>query len=77
MDVYLSRKLFYGELEKYKLFGNYAGTVNYNFYHMCVRKVAPTQAAYHCGEQLLSDAFFGVGVRAMDDLLTDSARRLE
>lgn len=51
---------------------------------MCVRKVegwARTHAAYHCGEQLLSDALFGVGVsvgvRAMDDLSTDSPLRLE
>lgn len=63
------------ELEEYKLLANYAGTVNYNFNHMCVRKVdgwARTHAAHHCGESLLSDALFGVGVRAMDDLSTDS-----
>lgn len=47
---------------------------------MCVRKVdgfARTHAAHHCGEQLLSDALFGVGVKAMDDLSTDSTLRLE
>lgn len=80
MSVYLSWKLFYRELEKCKLLANYAGAVNYNFYHMCVRKVdgwARTHAAHHCGEQLLSDAFSGVGERAMDDLSTDSRLRLE
>lgn len=75
MNVCLSRKLLYRELEKYKLLVNYAGTVNYDFCRMCVRKVdgwARTQAAHHCREQLLSDALFGVGVRVMDDLSTDS-----
>lgn len=61
MNVYLSRKLFYGELERYKLLANYAGTVNYNFHHMFVRKVARTHAAHHCGERPLSDAFFRSG----------------
>ena len=59
---------------------NYAGTVNYNLHHMCVRKVdswARTHAAHHCGEQLVSDALFGVAVRAMDGLSTDSPLRLE
>lgn len=80
ISVYLNCRLISGELEKFKLLTNYAGTVNYNFYHMCVRKVdgrARTHAAHHCGEQLLSDALVGVGVRAMDDLSTDSPLILE
>lgn len=67
-------------MKKCKLLANYAGTVNYNFYPMSVRKAdgwARTHAAHHCGVQLLSDALFGVGVRAMDDLSTDSPLRLE
>lgn len=77
MKVYLSRELIYTDWEKHNLMGNYAGTLNYNFHHMCVRKVARTDSAHHCRGQQLSDAFFGVGVRAMDDLSTDSPLRPE
>lgn len=75
MKACLSRELTYTDWEKHKLMGNYAGTLNYNFHHMCVRKVARTDAAHHCRGQQLSDAFLGVGVRAMDDLPTDSPLR--
>lgn len=56
IHVDLIRRLFYKELEEHKLSANYAAAVNYNFHHMCVRKVARTHVAHHCGEQLLPDA---------------------
>lgn len=80
MNVDFGWMLFYRELEGSEFLANYAVIVNYNFYHMCVRKVGGwtrTHAAHHCGEQLLSGVLFGVGVRNTGDLSTDSPRTLD